>query len=83
MDLLTDGQSSKAAELLLQPAVELCWLHLNVRSQLRLRGNGLALPTDQDWQQREHDWQSLTPKCFALYGSPEPSAGFDAEGTSR
>ena len=66
LDLLTDRRSSKAAELLPQPAVELCWLLPKARSQFRLRGNDLALPTDQDWQQREHHWQGLTPKERAL-----------------
>ncbi|MCX5943887.1 MAG: pyridoxamine 5'-phosphate oxidase [Cyanobacteria bacterium] len=74
------GRSSKAAELLPQPAVELCWLLPKACSQFRLRGNVLVLPTDQDWQQREHHWQGLTPKWRALWGWPEPGERFDTAG---
>lgn len=36
MNLLTDGRSTKAAELKHQPAVELCWLLPKARCQFRL-----------------------------------------------
>ena len=71
MDLITDGRSSKAAELLLQPALELCWLLPKVRSQFRLRGNVCS------------NWSitgKVTPKGCAFWGWPEPGARFDAAG---
>ncbi|MCX5930732.1 MAG: pyridoxamine 5'-phosphate oxidase family protein [Cyanobacteria bacterium] len=78
LDLLTDGRSAKAAELRQQPAVELCWLLPRARCQFRLRGRRLALPADVEQQQRQRQWQSLTPSGRALWGWPAPGAALAA-----
>ncbi len=78
LDLLTDGRSTKTAELQQQPAVELCWLLPKARCQFRLRGNVLTLPTDVGREERQRHWHQLTPSGRALWGWPEPGAAFDA-----
>ncbi|HHG2224419.1 MULTISPECIES: pyridoxamine 5'-phosphate oxidase family protein [unclassified Synechococcus] len=78
LDLLTDGRSAKPAELLQQPAVELCWLLPKARCQFRLRGAVLTLPADVELDERQRHWRRLTPAARALWGWPEPGASLDA-----
>ena len=78
LDLLTDGRSAKPAELLHQPAVELCWLLPRARSQFRLRGRVLTLDSALNQAERERHWQGLSPGGRALWGWPEPGAPFSA-----
>jgi pyridoxamine 5'-phosphate oxidase len=77
LDLLTDGRSAKPAELAYQPAVELCWLLPRARSQFRLRGKVLHLPSDVIDQERLGHWQRLTPEGRALWGWPPPGQPLD------
>jgi pyridoxamine 5'-phosphate oxidase len=79
LDLLTDGRSTKPAELAHQPAVELCWLLPRARSQFRLRGCLQSLPAEQDQRARECHWQMLSPGGRALWGWPPPGEPFDPE----
>lgn len=79
LDLLTDGRSAKPAELVRQPAVELCWLLPRARSQFRLRGNLQALPPEQHQSERERHWHMLSPGGRALWGWPPPGEPFDPE----
>jgi len=79
LDLLTDGRSAKAAELQLEPRVELCWLLPRARSQFRLRGRRLELHHQADAVAREQHWQQLSPGARALWGWPEPGASLQAE----
>jgi pyridoxamine 5'-phosphate oxidase len=77
LDLLSDGRSAKAAELELQPAVELCWLLPRARAQFRLRGR--LEPPPQAQLERQRHWQALTPGGRALWGWPPPGAPLAAE----
>lgn len=77
LDLLTDGRSAKAAELRLQPAVELCWLLPRARSQFRLRGRVLVLPGELERSELQRHWQELTPEGRALWGWPPPGEPLD------
>ena len=79
LDLLTDGRSAKPAELIRQPAVELCWLLPRARSQFRLRGNLQTLPAEQGQKERERHWQMLSPGGRALWGWPPPGEPLDPE----
>jgi pyridoxamine 5'-phosphate oxidase len=79
LDLLTDGRSAKPAELVLQPAVELCWLLPRARSQFRLRGYLQTLPLEQEQKERERHWLMLSPGGRALWGWPPPGEPFDPE----
>jgi len=79
LDLLTDGRSAKPSELARQPAVELCWLLPRARTQFRLRGSLLCLPTEQEQRERERHWQSLSPGGRALWGWPTPGLPLDRE----
>ncbi|MFZ9168340.1 pyridoxamine 5'-phosphate oxidase family protein [Vulcanococcus sp.] len=79
LDLLTDGRSSKSAELQVEPRVELCWLLPKARSQFRLRGRRLSLAGDRLDQARQQHWQQLHPGARSLWGWPEPGAPFAAE----
>ncbi|MEB3200255.1 MAG: pyridoxamine 5'-phosphate oxidase family protein [Synechococcaceae cyanobacterium] len=74
LDLLSDGRSSKAAELQAQPAVELCWLLPRARSQFRLRGRLQTLPPELERKQRQRHWLALSPGGRALWGWPAPGA---------
>ena len=78
LDLLTDGRSSKAAELVEEPRVELCWLLPKARSQFRLRGRRLQLSPERYQAVRGQHWQQLHPGARAQWGWPEPGAPFDA-----
>ena len=78
LDLLTDGRSSKAAELLRHPWVEICWLLPKAQSQFRLRGTRIQLGPDDDQAAREQRWHQLNPGARALWGWPEPGAPFEA-----
>ena len=78
LDLLTDGRSGKASELIAEPRLELCWLLPKARSQFRLRGRRLELPAPEEQAAREQHWQQLNPGARALWGWPEPGAPFDA-----
>jgi len=80
LDLLTDGRSSKAAELVEEPRVELCWLLPKARSQFRLRGRRLPLSPERYQAARGQHWHQLHPGARALWGWPEPGAPFDAGG---
>jgi len=77
LDLLTDGRSSKAAELQADPRLELCWLLPKARSQFRLRGTRLPLAPELDLEARQQHWQQLRPAARALWGWPEPGAPLD------
>ena len=77
LDLLTDGRSSKASELTVDPRLELCWLLPKARSQFRLRGRRLVLPADEEQAAREQHWEQLNPGARSLWGWPEPGAPFD------
>ena len=79
LDLLTDGRSEKIAELQHQPVVELCWLLPKARSQFRLRGAVMTLPSALDQQERQRYWRDLSPTGRALWGWPQPGAAFEAE----
>lgn len=79
LDLLTDGRSSKAAELIAEPRVELCWLLPKARSQFRLRGHRLTLTPEQAQDARNQHWQQLNPGARALWGWPPPGEPFEAE----
>ena len=79
LDLLTDGRSAKPAELVRQPAVELCWLLTRARSQFRLRGSLQTLPPEMGQTERERHWQMLSPTGRALWGWPPPGELFDPE----
>ena len=79
--LLTDGRSAKAAELIQEPRVELCWLLPKARCQFRLRGQRLTLSPDQDQAARQQHWQQLNPGARALWGWPEPGAPLDPNGS--
>jgi pyridoxamine 5'-phosphate oxidase len=78
LDLLTDGRSAKAAELAVQPAVELCWLLPRARCQFRLRGHLESLPPEEEWRERERHWRTLSPGGRALWAWPPPGAPFSA-----
>jgi pyridoxamine 5'-phosphate oxidase len=80
LDLLTDGRSSKAAELIQEPRVELCWLLPKARCQFRLRGQHRQLSPEDNLAARNHHWQQLNPGARALWGWPEPGAAFDVDG---
>jgi pyridoxamine 5'-phosphate oxidase len=58
--------------------VELCWLLPRARCQFRLRGEVLNLPADVGLEERQRQWQRLTPAGRALWGWPEPGEPFDA-----
>lgn len=77
LELLTDGRSAKAAELLHQPAVELCWLMSRAHSQFRLRGQVLAPEAAAAAAARRRHWQALSPGGRALWGWPEPGAALE------
>lgn len=77
LDLLTDGRSAKPTELAWQPAVEICWLLPRARSQFRLRGTLVTLPTDGAWSERMLHWQRLTPEGRSLWAWPPPAEPFD------
>jgi pyridoxamine 5'-phosphate oxidase len=79
LDLLTDGRSAKPAELVHQPAVEVCWLLPRARSQFRLRGSLQTLAPEQEQRERERHWQMLSPGGRALWGWPPPGEPFDPE----
>jgi pyridoxamine 5'-phosphate oxidase len=84
LDLLTDGRSSKPAELHHQPAVELCWLLRRARCQFRLRGVVMGLPAALELEERQRHWRGLSAAGRALWGWPPPGlplqegAGFPA-----
>ena len=78
LDLLTDGRSAKAAELIQEPRVELCWLLPKARSQFRLRGQRQLLDPAANLAARTQHWQQLNPGARALWGWPHPGANFDA-----
>lgn len=80
LDLLTDGRSAKAAELIQEPRVELCWLLPKARCQFRLRGQRQQLCPDANLAARTHHWQQLNPGARALWGWPQPGAAFEASG---
>jgi pyridoxamine 5'-phosphate oxidase len=80
LDLLTDGRSSKAAELIQEPRLELCWLLPKARSQFRLRGRRLQLCSETNLAARSQHWQQLNPGARALWGWPEPGAAFQPDG---
>ena len=80
LDLLTDGRSSKAAELAHEERVELCWLLPKARSQYRLRGRRLQLTAENDQAAREQHWQALNPGARSLWGWPPPGAPFEPDG---
>jgi pyridoxamine 5'-phosphate oxidase len=77
LDLLTDGRSAKAAELVVQPAVELCWLLPRARSQFRLRGAVQLVPGALLQPLRQRYWRELTPEGRALWGWPPPGLPLD------
>lgn len=79
LDLLSDGRSAKPAELVRQPAVELCWLLPRARCQFRLRGTLQRLPPPQQQSERERHWRALTPGGRALWGWPAPGLPFDRD----
>ncbi|MFM7269027.1 MAG: pyridoxamine 5'-phosphate oxidase family protein, partial [Cyanobium sp.] len=81
LDLLSDGRSAKAAQLALQPAVELCWLLPKARCQFRLRGALEKLPAEVLAKERQRHWQALSPGGRALWGWPPPGQPF-AEGAT-
>ncbi len=81
LDLLTDGRSAKAAELALQPAVEICWLLPRARCQFRLRGAVQALNPELELPELERHWQALSPAGRALWGWPEPGEPLASEGS--
>jgi len=74
LDLLTDGRSAKAVELVRQPQVELCWLLPRARCQFRLRGSLEELRGVDGQVERERHWQRLSPSGRALWAWPEPGA---------
>ncbi len=76
LDLLTDARSAKAAELALQPAVELCWLFPKARSQFRLRGC-VQVAADET-EQRAHHWRNLSAEGRCLWGWPPPGEPYEA-----
>ncbi len=80
LDLLTDGRSAKAAELKLEPRVELCWLLPKARCQFRLRGQRLQLAPEATLAARHQHWQQLNPGARALWGWPHPGDSFEAAG---
>lgn len=80
LDLLTDGRSAKATELIQEPRVELCWLLPKARSQFRLRGRRLELSPEANLAARSQHWDQLNPGARALWGWPEPGAAFEADG---
>jgi pyridoxamine 5'-phosphate oxidase len=77
LDLLTDSRSAKAADLTLQPAVELCWLLPRARSQFRLRGERQHLPPELEQRECQRHWQSLSPGGRAVWGWPSPGAALE------
>ena len=77
LDLLSDGRSTKAAELAAQPAVELCWLLPRARAQFRLRGAWQPLAPELEQRERQRHWQALTPGGRAVWGWPAPGAPLD------
>jgi len=77
LDLLSDSRSAKAAELIREPRVELCWLQPKARCQFRLRGQRLLLPAEHDHAARHQHWQQLHPGARALWHWPEPGAQLD------
>ncbi len=79
LDLLTDGRSAKAAELMHQPAVELCWLLPRARTQFRLRGAIEPLPPQREQSERLRHWQALSPSGRAVWGWPSPGAALQAD----
>ena len=79
LDLLTDGRSSKAAELQAEPRVELCWLLPKARAQFRLRGQRLRLDAEAEQRARQQHWQQLRPEARALWGWPTPGAPLEEE----
>ncbi len=79
LDLFTDDRSAKPAELVHQPAVELCWLLPRARSQFRLRGSLQTLAPELVQKERERHWQMLSPGGRALWGWPPPGEPFDPE----
>lgn len=79
LELLSDGRSAKAAELALQPAVELCWLLPKARSQFRLRGQCVSLPAEEEGRERERHWRGLSPAGRALWGWPAPGQPLDRQ----
>lgn len=78
LDLLTDGRSSKAAQLQADPRVELCWLLPKARSQFRLRGRRLELEAEPLEAARRQHWQQLQPSGRALWGWPAPGQPLEA-----
>jgi pyridoxamine 5'-phosphate oxidase len=82
LDLLTDGRSAKPAELAGQPAVELCWLLPRARSQFRLRGKAISLPSDGAAREQLTHWHRLTPEGRALWAWPPPGQPWDPSGLS-
>jgi len=80
LDLLTDGRSGKAAELIAESRVELCWLLPKARAQYRLRGQRLTLTPQQEQDARSRHWQQLNHGARALWGWPLPAEPFEAEG---
>jgi pyridoxamine 5'-phosphate oxidase len=77
LDLFSDGRSAKAAELLHQPAVELCWLLPQARCQFRLRG--VVIPLAGQSQERASQWRALAPAARALWGWPAPGTPLDLQ----
>ena len=80
LDLFSDARSAKVADLIDQPAVELCWLLPRARCQFRLRGSVLALPQLQLDQERARHWRQLTPSGRALWGWPPPGEPLQVDG---
>ena len=80
LDLLTDGRSDKAAELIREPRLELCWLLPRARAQFRLRGRRLGLPQEQGRAARNQHWQQLNPGARALWAWPTPGEPVRAAG---
>ena len=77
LDLLTDARSAKPAQLLREPAVELCWLLPRARCQFRLLGQVLSLPPELETSERIRHWRRITPSGRALWGWPEPGAPWE------
>ena len=60
MLLYTDGRSGKNAELLRQPAVEICWLLAKARQQYRFRGTVALCSIAQDADHCSNHWRQLS-----------------------
>ena len=80
LDLYSDSRSSKAAELDIEPNVELCWLLPKARHQYRLRGEIQVLSLANAPNEARNAWNSLSDAGRSLWHWPHPGQPYEAEG---